>query len=123
HLTIEADEDALQAAHDLRHRGVANVVVTLGREGALAVADDGDYRVRPPHVEVVSAVGAGDAFTAGLVCALVREQGWERALTLATAAGAAKCLTPGPRVFKASDVWRLRMETAAERVPLPAGAR
>jgi 1-phosphofructokinase family hexose kinase len=123
HLNIETDDEVLQAAHDMQRRGVPNIVVTMGGEGALAVTAEGDFHVRPPHVEVVSAVGAGDAFTGGLICGLVREQGWQRALTLAAAAGSAACLMPGTSIFKAPDVWRLRLEAAAERIPIAIGVR
>ena len=76
--------EALKAARALHRQGVANVVVTLGSEGAVAVTPEGDYRVRPPRVDVVSAVGAGDAFTSGLIDAdaeirKVASAGWRKA--------------------------------------------
>jgi tagatose 6-phosphate kinase len=43
------------------------VVVTLGAEGAVAAADGRRYRLRLPKRRG-NPVGAGDAFTAGLVC-------------------------------------------------------
>lgn len=54
-------------------RGPAMVVLTRGAQGAAAVTS-GDVRVRVPahQVDVVDTVGAGDAFTAGLVDALRR---------------------------------------------------
>ena len=70
--------------------------------------EEADYRVVPPRVDVVSAVGAGDAFTSGLIAGLVREHAWEPALALAAAAGAATCLTAGTMMCRAADVKRLR---------------
>src|SRR5205823_6604701 len=51
--------------------GPALVVVTLGPGGAVAVTGGGVRQDRPTvPVEVVDTVGAGDAFTAGLLGAL-----------------------------------------------------
>lgn len=98
---------ALYAARDLQRRGMINVVVTLGQHGAVAVTTSGEFRVLAPPVEVQSAVGAGDAFLAGLLLGLKRGRGWERALELASAAGAAVCLTPGTQLCRAKEVERL----------------
>lgn len=53
--------------------GPALVVVTLGGAGAYGVtAAAGEVRVAAPEVDVVDTVGAGDAFTAGLLDRLGR---------------------------------------------------
>lgn len=51
-------------------RGPALVVVTRGAAGAVAVCAAGETEVPAVEVEVVDTVGAGDAFTAGLLDAL-----------------------------------------------------
>jgi len=50
--------------------GVGFVVISLGPEGALAISPGGAVRVSGLRVEVVDTVGAGDAFTAGLLTSL-----------------------------------------------------
>ncbi|MFR9777869.1 carbohydrate kinase family protein [Micromonospora sp. MS34] len=50
--------------------GALLVVVTLGSAGALAITRQEERRVTAPQVAVVDTVGAGDAFTAGLLAAL-----------------------------------------------------
>ncbi len=58
-------------AADWSARGPALVVVTRGPDGALATASSGtSVEITAPAVEVADTVGAGDAFTAGLVDAL-----------------------------------------------------
>jgi fructokinase len=47
--------------------GVGLVVLTLGAGGALARSARGEARAASPRVEVVDTVGAGDAFSAGLL--------------------------------------------------------
>jgi 6-phosphofructokinase 2 len=124
HRPVEGEAAALEAARQLHRRSqVERVVVTLGAGGAVAVSAEGEFRVSPPDVEVVSAVGAGDAFLAGLMYGLVKEQGWEQALALAAAAGAAACVTPGTLLCQGADVWRLLPGARVERARVPAGAR
>ncbi len=121
--TIEDEDEALQAARLVREWGVPNVVVTLGSDGAIAVTADGDFLVRPPYVDVVSAVGAGDAFTGGLICGLMREHDWAYALALAAAAGSATCQTPGTMLCEGVDVIGLVAKAVVERIPMSAATR
>ncbi|MBQ9985372.1 MAG: 1-phosphofructokinase family hexose kinase [Oscillospiraceae bacterium] len=82
------------AARELRERGVGNVLVSRGGEGALLAAEDGNlYKICAPKVEVVSTVGAGDSFLAGFVAGY--DRGFEFALALATAAGSATAANDG----------------------------
>lgn len=61
-------EDVAAVAAGWAGLGPALVVVTRGGEGALAVTPAGASATVPaPAVDVVDTVGAGDAFTAGLV--------------------------------------------------------
>ncbi len=57
------------AARRLR-AGAAVVVVTQGAQGARAFTGTGALAVTAPPVAVADTIGAGDAFTAGLLCAL-----------------------------------------------------
>lgn len=110
---------ALEAARQLHARShVERVVVTLGAGGAIAVSAEGEFIVASPDVDVISAVGAGDAFMAGLMYGLVKQQPWAHALELAASAGAAACLTRGP-LCEGADVWRLLPGAHAERLAAP----
>ena len=81
---------------------------------------EGGFRVGALDVEVRSAVGAGDAFLAGLIFGLVRNRGWAAALTTATAAGAATCLAPGTALGRVTDARRLETRVRVERLREPA---
>ncbi|RLT28350.1 MAG: 1-phosphofructokinase family hexose kinase [Chloroflexi bacterium] len=117
HTEIDDEQAALKAARKLQGTGIANVVITLGGEGAVAVTTDGEYLVRPPQITVESAVGAGDGFTSGLVCGLVRDGAWEPALTLAAATGSATCLAQGNVLRTRADVEELRPQVRVSRLP------
>ncbi len=60
--------DPLEVARGWAGLGPALVVVTRGADGAVAVRPDGDdIEVPGERIEVVDTVGAGDAFTSGLL--------------------------------------------------------
>ncbi|WP_395687974.1 ribokinase [Aestuariivirga sp.] len=84
----ETLEQGLQAARELRGRGVAIAVVKLGSKG-LAVAAPALETVIPAFkVNAIDTVGAGDCFNGGLAHALERRQPLEQALRFASACGA-----------------------------------
>jgi ribokinase len=73
-----------------RKHGIKNVVVTLGKEGAVISRLFSPSPIEVPAfpVESVDATGAGDAFNGGLAVALARGDGLEAAVTYANAVGA-----------------------------------
>jgi len=103
----ETEDEVFEAGETIRHLGVAAVVVTRGTLGSVALTPDADYRINAPDVEVVSAVGAGDAFLAAMLLALRRNDGWEHALRRGAAASVACCLMPGSAECQIADVQRL----------------
>ncbi len=62
-----------EVAADWRSRGPALVVVTRGEDGVHARTAGGATDLPGPDVDVVDTVGAGDAFMAGLLCALLAD--------------------------------------------------
>jgi 2-dehydro-3-deoxygluconokinase len=58
---------------ELKHlAGSPSVVLTLGEQGALALTEDGNLLRQPAlPAEVVDRIGAGDAFSAGVLCGLL----------------------------------------------------
>ena len=78
-LLVAGLEEAqlLTGAHDaegaaLRLAGLHPlVVVTLGGEGSLLATSSGTVHVPPIRAEVVDVTGAGDAYAAGLLAALI----------------------------------------------------
>ncbi|MFC0267386.1 1-phosphofructokinase [Kushneria aurantia] len=75
------DEAALiAAAREVQHDGVDNVLLSLGGDGVMWFFDGGALRARPPKVEVVSTVCAGDTLLAGALHGEL--SGWSRADTL-----------------------------------------
>jgi len=68
---LHPGEDPLAVAGDWARSGPALVVVTRGADGAVAVRDEGGMlTVAGQRVDVVDTVGAGDAFSSGLLASL-----------------------------------------------------
>jgi tagatose 6-phosphate kinase len=105
-----------EAGYMLLARAAALVVVTLGREGALAVAPEGCWQATPPQVEVVSSVGSGDSLLAGLAVARLRGQSIEAALAFGVACGAANAMTPLPGRVDAGTVESLLARVSVARL-------
>jgi fructokinase len=66
------EADPARAAAALVDRGVGLAAVTLGEAGALLRRGEVVVRVPAEPAEVVDTTGAGDAFVAGLLTAIVR---------------------------------------------------
>src|SRR6266516_361520 len=72
-----------------------NPRVLLNTWTAIVAAEDKIHRAPRYEVEVVDRIGAGDAFSAGLIVGCLENHGWEEALRFATAASALKHSIPG----------------------------
>ena len=84
----------LELCRRLVGAGAAGAVVTLGAEGAAALLGGGEWHVSTPPIRVVSPVGSGDCFAAGLTLALSGGEPAEAALRLAAGAAAANATSP-----------------------------
>jgi fructoselysine 6-kinase len=92
-----ADEAAAMAlARVLRDRGAELAVITLGAAGSLAHSAAGTWRQPAIPVDVVDSLGAGDAFIAGVIGALLGGGDVASALLAGAHAGAEACTRVGP---------------------------
>ena len=93
--TGRSSEVTGDVAARLAARGPGEVVVTHGAAGASALAGGRTWTVRPPAVPVVDTVGAGDAFVAGYLRALLDGAPVPDRLALGCRTGAFSCMSPG----------------------------
>ena len=100
---------ASAAVHDL------TIVVTLGKQGALAARGSELLRVQAPDVNVIDTTGAGDAFAGTLIAALETHTGLDEALRRAVAAGSLACTAAGAQP---SFPEREAVDVALERIAL-----
>ncbi|MBN1995108.1 MAG: 1-phosphofructokinase family hexose kinase [Anaerolineae bacterium] len=106
-LPLENVGQLVKAGQTLLARGAALIVVTLGREGALAIAPEGCWQASAPPVEIVSTVGSGDSLLAGLAVACLQEKSIGTALAMGVACGAANALNDLPGGFEPREVTSL----------------
>lgn len=87
-IPIRDRRTAERAAARLLDRGVGNVVLTLGREGALLATRHTTLHVPGVSVNAIDTTGAGDAFCGALAVALAAGNDLPAAVTYANYAGA-----------------------------------
>lgn len=69
---VEGDAGVLRAVEWFLSQGVELVALSLGAEGLMLAARSSVIRARPPRVEVLNPVGAGDALLAGVAWGIER---------------------------------------------------
>ncbi len=100
-------EAILGGAKELFDRGIENVVVSMGSDGALYVTREQVIHAQGLKVPVGSTVGAGDSVVAALAVAEVLGLSLEEAARLSTATGAANVMCSGSQAAEYEDVQRL----------------
>jgi sugar/nucleoside kinase (ribokinase family) len=85
---ILGESDPVAQAQAFHELGAARVVITLGKDGAVAVSKDLRVKVGAYPVEFVDGTGGGDAFDAGYIAGLIEKLGEKECLALASALGA-----------------------------------
>lgn len=85
---IETPSDAHQAAQDLLERGVNNVIIKMGAQGAYLENKAGRWIYPAFPVKAIDTVAAGDAFNGGLAVALSEGIAIEKAMLWGVASGA-----------------------------------
>lgn len=116
--TFESKTDVARAALALTERGIELVIISLGKQGAVACYQGAIYDAVSPDVESKSTIGSGDSLIAGVVYGLDSGMPFEDALKLGCAAGAATALSDGTEIGTKADVDRLFAETKVTRIEL-----
>ena len=108
---INSFEDALSGAREFQAKGINNVMISLGPQGALLVSESGAYSAVPPKVDARSTIGAGDSSIGGFLAAAIEGENVAGMLRRAVSYGTAACMTEGTRPPRKCDV-----ETVYEQV-------
>ncbi len=108
-ITAATDEDIAAYAGKLREMGAVNVLVSMAKDGAILVAEDGSiYRQGVARGTVRNSVGAGDSMVAGFIAGYLETGDCRYALKLGTACGGATAFSDG--IGTKQDIMEL-MET------------
>ncbi|NQZ44162.1 MAG: ribokinase [Flavobacteriaceae bacterium] len=87
-IKVSDSASASKAAHHLREAGVANVIITMGGQGAFVCTSDWEGLIPCPKVKVVDTTAAGDTFNGALMVALAEGKSMQDAVVFANAAAA-----------------------------------
>jgi sugar/nucleoside kinase (ribokinase family) len=85
---ILGEKDVLRQAERFRQMGAGTVIITMGDQGSVLVAEGVRLRADTYRVPFVDGTGGGDAFAAGYVAGLLRGLDAEGRLRLGSAVGA-----------------------------------
>ena len=104
---IASEKDIESCAKELRKKGARNVIVSLGGDGAILYAEDGNvYQSGVVKGTVQSTVGSGDSMVAGFIVGFERTRDYAFSLKLGAACGNATAFSPGlAQIEKINDIF------------------
>ena len=87
---ISNQKDLIQYAKKLQEQGAMNVLVSLGKDGALLIANDQQVYYCPgAKGTLINSVGSGDSMVAGFLAGYLKHHDYSEALRLGSACGGA----------------------------------
>ncbi|MCC6794311.1 MAG: 1-phosphofructokinase family hexose kinase [Candidatus Hydrogenedentes bacterium] len=107
-FSIENVADQLRAIEAVHERGIALVVLSLGKDGAIVSRGDERFHVKPPEIQEVNAVGSGDALVAGFAIGLMEDQPLQEIAHTACAMGTANAMSWDIGHFTREEVEQVR---------------
>ena len=97
-LPVAGPAEIASAAAFMQKSGIDNVVVSLGKEGAMLVDEQGVWQAASPRITERNPIGAGDSMVGGLVWGLSEGLSVPDALRWGIACGAATASLSGTAV-------------------------
>ena len=97
-LPVENVVQVNAAATEIRNMGAQNVVISLGKKGALLQTAECTWLIHSPKIKEKNPIGAGDSMVGGLVWALAQEYPLKESLGWGAASGAATASMSGTEV-------------------------
>ena len=85
-ISIEDEASAAKAADVFLSKGVQNVIITMGKQGAFFKNNDIKFAISAPAVKAIDTTAAGDTFCGALAVALTERKAWDKALEFAVEA-------------------------------------
>ena len=97
---ITSTLEAAHCAYKLFLQGIPNVLISLGRDGALLVCEKGCFHGIPPQVTVANTVGCGDTMVGSFAVAMIKNASPSDALTYAVATATAGAMNERTGYFE-----------------------
>lgn len=113
-MQITDARSALEACQRLQSEGARNILVSLGRHGAIFMDENHNaLRIAAPGGELIDRTGAGDSMIAGFLSDYIEHHNLESAAYMAVATGSATATTDG--IATRERVLELRSQMTATR--------
>ena len=95
-VKIETQEEMIAYAFKLQEKGVSNVLISCGGEGAFLVSETGQVLTsNTPKGTLINSVGAGDSMLAGFMAKYIETSDFEESLKQGAASGSATAFSVG----------------------------
>lgn len=85
-ITVTDESTASAAADIFLQKGVKNVIITMGKQGAFFQNSELRFSVAAPEVKTIDTTAAGDTFSGAMAVALTENMPWQKAVTFAVKA-------------------------------------
>jgi 1-phosphofructokinase family hexose kinase len=110
-MEIQTERQLREGMSQAVEMGARWIVVTMGRVGSRICDGRRFWKVESPDIEVVSAIGSGDAYAGGLAAALARGESMPDAARLGAACAAANAMIPIAGYVRKQDVEQVLVRT------------
>ena len=85
-IHVVDEKSAAEAANIFLTKGVQNVIITLGKQGAYFQNNEEHFLVAAPIVEALDTTAAGDTFSGAMAVAITEDKSWKQAIEFAVKA-------------------------------------
>ena len=117
-LPMDSPTEIAAAAAEIRRMAAQNVIISMGKAGALLQTEEETWLTHSPKIEEKNPIGAGDSMVGGLVWALTQGIVLKEALGWGIASGAATASLPGTEVGSRPLIEALFSQVRFERLEI-----
>ena len=117
-MPVDSTTEIAAAAAELRKMGAENVVISMGKAGALMQSAEETWLTHSPKIEEKNPIGAGDSMVGGLVWALTQGLTLKESLGWGVASGAATASLSGTEVGSRPLIEDLFKQVRFERLEI-----
>jgi tagatose 6-phosphate kinase len=110
------EHQILNALREMHQKGIPLIVASLGEAGMLACYKGTYYRVSPPSIKAINAVGCGDSLVAGITAGIYQGIGIEESLIVGIAAASANALEKRAGIINGNLLDELKQQVKIEQI-------
>lgn len=88
-VKIETKQEIIKYSKELLKKGAKNIIVSMGKDGALFVNENNIYKADAPKGKLINSVGAGDSMVAGFIYKYIETKDLLESFKYSVASGSA----------------------------------